>query len=119
MNHFLYKVFFSLIFLSTFCFAQNEPPIKQEVDSAAYYEQLYQYNLDKYNFDKKAANIALITAGVSVGLAMVSGFSISFYVFEQYSEDNKKSAFHVTPMGHHNIFIMRHRSDLGSCLWRI
>ncbi|PWJ67378.1 hypothetical protein SAMN05720473_101248 [Fibrobacter sp. UWB15] len=89
MNHFLYKVFFSLIFLSTFCFAQNEPPVKQEVDSAAYYEQLYQYNLDKYNFDKKAANIALITAGVSIGLAMVSGFSITFYVFEQYSEGNK------------------------------
>ncbi len=89
MNHFLYKVFFSLIFLSTFCFAQNEPSVKQEVDSAAYYEQLYQYNLDKYNFDKKAANISLITAGVSVGLAMVSGFSITFYVFEQYSEDNK------------------------------
>lgn len=88
MNHFLYKVFFSLIFLSTFCFAQNEPSIKQEVDSAAYYEQLYQYNLDKYNFDKKAANIALITAGVSTGLAGASTFAMFFYALEQFSNNN-------------------------------
>lgn len=88
MNHFLYKVFFSLIFLSTFCFAQNEPPVKQEVDSAAYYEQLYQYNLDKYNFDKKAANIALITAWVSTGLAGASTFAMFFYALEQFSNNN-------------------------------
>ena len=88
MNHFLYKVFFSLIFLSTSCFAQNEPPVKQEVDSAAYYEQLYQYNLDKYNFDKKAANIALITAWVSTGLAAISAFAIIAYDINQHSEDD-------------------------------
>lgn len=88
MNHFSYKVFFSLIFLSTFCFAQNEPPVKQEVDSAAYYEQLYQYNLDKYNFDKKAANISLITSGVSTGLAAISAFALIAYDINQHSEDD-------------------------------
>ena len=88
MNHFLYKVFFSLIFLSTFCFAQNEPSVKQEVDSAAYYEQLYQYNLDKYNFDKKAANITWITAWVSTGLAGASTFAMFFYALEQFSNNN-------------------------------
>jgi len=88
VNHFLYKVFFSLIFLSASCFAQNEPPVKQEVDSAAYYEQLYLYNLDKYNFDKKAANIALITAWVSTGLAGASTFAMFFYALEQFSNNN-------------------------------
>lgn len=86
MNHFSYKVFFSLIFLSTFCFAQNEPPVKQEVDSAAYYEQLYQYNLDKYNFDRNAANIAEVTMFVSTGLAVISTFAIFIYDLEQHSK---------------------------------
>jgi hypothetical protein len=85
------KILYILFLIATTCFSQTDiaPATDSPTDSATYYKQLYQYNLDKYNFDKKAANIALITAGVSIGLAMVSGFSITFYVFEQYSEDNK------------------------------
>jgi len=90
-----------LIFLSTFCFAQNKavPPVEHVVDSAAYYEQMYQYNLDKYNFDKKAANIALITMFVSSSLDLVSTMSFFLYALEQYSEGNS------TPSTSHPWFI--------------
>ena len=79
-----------LILIATTCFAQAETtPINNAAsDSAAYYEQLYQYNLDSYNFDKKAANIAWITAGVSSGLAGISAFAIIIYDLEQHSKDD-------------------------------
>ena len=84
------KILYILILIATTCFAQAETtPINNAAsDSAAYYEQLYQYNLDSYNFDKKAANIALITAGVSTGLAGISAFAMFFYALEQFSNNN-------------------------------
>lgn len=84
------KILYILILIATTCFAQTAiTPIDNATsDSAAYYEQLYQYNLDSYTFDKKAANIALITAGVSTGLAGISAFAIIIYDLEQHSKDD-------------------------------
>ena len=84
------KILYILILIATTCFAQAETtPINNAAsDSAAYYEQLYQYNLDSYNFDKKAANIALITAGVSTGLAGVSTIAFFLYYLEQHSKNS-------------------------------
>ena len=84
------KILYILILIATTCFAQAETtPINNAAsDSAAYYEQLYQYNLDSYNFDKKAANIAWITAWVSTGLAGVSTIAMFFYALEQFSNNN-------------------------------
>ena len=84
------KILYIIILIATTCFAQTAiTPIDNATsDSAAYYEQLYQYNLDSYNFDKKAANIALITAGVSTGLAGVSTIAMFFYALEQFSNNN-------------------------------
>lgn len=86
------KILYILILIVTTCFAQAETtPINNAAsDSAAYYEQLYQYNLDSYNFDKKVANIALITAGVSTGLAGASTFAMFFYALEQFSSNSDK-----------------------------
>ena len=84
------KILYILILIATTCFAQAETtPINNAAsDSAAYYEQLYQYNLDSYNYDKKAANIAWITAWVSTGLAGASTFAMFFYALEQFSNNN-------------------------------
>ncbi|MBQ5462467.1 MAG: hypothetical protein IIT53_00240 [Fibrobacter sp.] len=84
------KILYILILITTTCFAQAETtPINNAAsDSATYYEQLYQYNLDSYNFDKKAANIAWITAWVSTGLAGVSTIAMFFYALEQFSNNN-------------------------------
>ena len=84
------KILYILILIATTCFAQAETtPINNAAsDSAAYYEQLYQYNLDSYNFDKKAANIAWITAWVSTGFAVVSTIAMFFYALEQFSNNN-------------------------------
>ena len=84
------KILYILILIATTCFAQAETtPINNAAsDSATYYEQLYQYNLDKYNFDKKAANITWITAWVSTGLAGASTFAMFFYALEQFSNNN-------------------------------
>ena len=84
------KILYILILIATTCFAQAETtPINNAAsDSAAYYEQLYQYNLDSYNFDKKAANIAWITAWVSTGFAGVSTIAMFFYALEQFSNNN-------------------------------
>ncbi len=84
------KILYILILITTTCFAQAETvPINNAAsDSATYYEQLYQYNLDSYNFDKKAANIAWITAWVSTGLAGISTIAMFFYALEQFSNNN-------------------------------
>ena len=84
------KILYIIILIATTCFAQTAiTPIDNATsDSAAYYEQLYQYNLDSYNFDKKAANIALITAGVSTGLAGVSTIAFFLYYLEQHSKNS-------------------------------
>lgn len=84
------KILYILILIATTCFAQAETtPINNAAsDSAAYYEQLYQYNLDSYNFDKKAANIAWITAWISTGFAGVSTIAMFFYALEQFSNNN-------------------------------
>ena len=84
------KILYIIILIATTCFAQTAiTPIDNATpDSAAYYEQLYQYNLDSYNFDKKAANIALITAGVSTGLAGVSNITFFLYYLEQHSKNS-------------------------------
>ena len=83
------KILYILILIATTCFAQAETtPINNAAsDSAAYYEQLYQYNLDSYNFDKKAANIALITAGYTTSIAGISLAALAVYIFEQHSKD--------------------------------
>ena len=87
------KILYIIILIATICFAQTETvPINNAAsDSATYYEQLYQYNLDSFNFDKKAANIALITAGVSTGLAGVSTITFFLYYLEQHSKNSDYS----------------------------
>ena len=83
------KILYIIILIATTCFAQTAiTPIDNATsDSAAYYEQLYQYNLDSYNFDKKAANIALITAGYTTSIAGISLAALAVYIFEQHSKD--------------------------------
>ena len=84
------KILYIIILIATTCFAQTAiTPIDNATsDSTAYYEQLYQYNLDSYNFDKKAANIAWITAWISTGFAGISAFAIIAYDINQHSEDD-------------------------------
>jgi hypothetical protein len=84
------KALYILFLIATTCFSQTDiaPATDSPTDSATYYKQLYQYNLDKYNFDKKAANIALITAWVSTGLAGASTFAMFFHALEQFSNNN-------------------------------
>jgi hypothetical protein len=83
------KILYIIILIATTCFAQTAiTPIDNATsDSAAYYEQLYQYNLDSYNFDKKAANIALITAGYTTSIAGISLAALAVYIFEQHFRD--------------------------------
>lgn len=84
------KILYILFLIATTCFSQTDiaPTTDTPTDSAAYYEQLYQYNLDSYNYDKKAANISLITAGVSTGLAAISAIAIIVYDLDQHSKDD-------------------------------
>ena len=84
------KALYILFLIATTCFSQTDiaPATDTPTDSAAYYEQLYQYNLDSYNYDKKAANIAWITAWVSTGLAGASTFAMIIYGAEQFSNNN-------------------------------
>ena len=42
------------------CLAQ-EPAVATPMDSAAYYQKMYEYNLEKYHTDEVASNVMLWT----------------------------------------------------------
>lgn len=66
------RIVLILCLLAAACFAQSETAPIAEVDSAAYYEQTYEYNYQKFRTDESVSDVLFWT---SVGLSAIAPIS--------------------------------------------
>lgn len=71
--HPMRRIVLILCLLVAACFAQSETAPIAEVDSAAYYEQTYECNYQKFRTDESVSDVLFWT---SVGLSVVASYAL-------------------------------------------
>ena len=88
--HFYKHLIVALILLCSFSFAQEKslngsiPVAKTPVDSAAYYQKMYEYNLEKYHTDVFVKDVMFWTyiGGMIAPLAIMGTAGLGYITFE-------------------------------------